>query len=92
MKTLNKASVSDRIRSILEDSKSRLVSIRFIKKDGSERLLRTNPKQFLETKGTGNRNSDPDLFIVVDHTSGQWRSFRSDSVVSIKSNGRLHCF
>ena len=83
---------ADRVQSIIDRSKSGFVSIRFLKKDGSERTLVVNPAQVGEIKGTGRQCTDPDIFRFVDSKLGQWRSFDAKRVVSIKSNGQLTVF
>ena len=75
--TFNK---TEAIRQILEDAGSSLVSVRFIKKDGTERQL------------TGNPTKDPRIVRIRDIKLGQWRSFDCDRVVSVKCKGQLHTF
>lgn len=74
---------SQEFRSILEASGSKFVSVKFTKKDGSQRTLLTNPAQVLETLGTG-KSSDK-VVTLVDAQLGQWRSIRPESIVSVKS-------
>ena len=83
---------ADRVQSIIDRSKSSFVSVRFLKKDGTERTMTINPAQIGEIKGTGRQCSDPDIFRFVDSKLGQWRSFDAKRVVSIKSNGHVTVF
>jgi hypothetical protein len=74
------------LKSILEASGSKFVSVKFTKKDGSERTLLTNPRQVLETLGTG-KSSDK-VVTIVDAKIGQWRSIRPESILSVKAGGQ----
>jgi hypothetical protein len=82
----------ENIRTILEAAKSSFVSIEFIKADGSQRKLTTNPKQIGEVLGTGKPCKDPAVFRIMDVKLNQWRSFRSERVVSIRANGTTTTF
>lgn len=77
----------ENIRSILEAAKSSFVSIEFTKANGEVRKLTTNPKQIGEILGTGKPCKDPSVFRIMDVKLNQWRSFRSERVISIKANG-----
>lgn len=77
----------ENIRTILDAAKSTLVSIHFTKANGEARQLTTNPKQIGEILGTGKACKDPAVFRIMDIKLNQWRSFRSERVVSIKANG-----
>ena len=80
------------IREILTAAKSGFVSVNFTKANGETRQLTTNPKQIAEVLGTGTPCKDPAVFRIVDVKLGQWRSFRSERVISIKANGKLTTF
>ena len=54
------------IRKIIDEAGSKLVSVRFIKKDGTERQLTWNPQHVGEIKGTGTKCADPNIFRVMD--------------------------
>ena len=84
--------ISDLVQATIDRAGSHFVSVRFLKKDGSERTMTINPKQVGEIKGTGRQCSDPDVFRFVDSKLGQWRSFDAKRVVSIKVNGELTVF
>ena len=77
----------DNIRTILEAAKSTFVSITFTKANGEQRQLTTNPKHIGEVLGTGTPTKDPAVFRIMDAKLNQWRSFRSERVISIKANG-----
>ena len=77
----------DNIRTILEAAKSTFVSITFIKANGEQRQLTTNPKHIGEVLGTGTPAKDPAVFRIMDAKLNQWRSFRAERVISIKANG-----
>lgn len=80
------------IRDLLDSAKSGFVSIRFTKANGEERQLTTNPKQIGLVLGTGKPCKDPSVFRIVDVKLNQWRSFRSERVISIKVNGQVTDF
>ena len=82
----------ENIRTILEAAKSSFVSITFTKANGETRQLTTNPKQIGEVLGTGTACKDPAVFRIVDVKLNQWRSFRSERVISIKANGTTTTF
>ena len=77
----------DELKTILNEAGSQLVSVRFIKRDGSPRTLVTNPRQVLETLGTG-KSSDK-VVTIVDIKKNLWRSIRPESIVSVKTGGHL---
>lgn len=77
------------IHDIIEASGSKLVSVRFTKKDGSERQLTFNPSDHADIKGTGTVTQDPNIFRIRDINLGQWRSFDARRCHSIKVAGKL---
>ena len=76
---------TEKIRAILDANHGRQVSIKFKKKSGEVRVLKTRPGDFLPTKGIGAKSAD-DLFTVVDEEIRQWRSFRTHQVLDIIIN------
>lgn len=82
---------AQQIKTILKAAGSRYVTVNFTKKNGELRAITFNPRFHLETKGTGSPRPS-DLFTVVDSAKTKWRSFRSESVLSIKANGQVHTF
>ena len=77
------------IAQIIEAAGSKLVSVRFTKKDGSDRQLTFNPQDHADIKGTGNPTADPNIFRIRDIKLGQWRSFDARRCHSIKVGGKL---
>ena len=77
----------ENIRTILDAAKSGFVSIVFTKANGEQRQLTTNPKHIGEVLGNGTACKDPAVFRIMDAKLNQWRSFRSERVISIKANG-----
>jgi hypothetical protein len=77
------------IAKIIEQAGSKLVSVRFTKKDGSDRQLTFNPADHADIKGTGNPTTDPNIFRIRDINIGRWRSFDARRCHSIKVNGNL---
>jgi len=80
-----------KIQAILDANHGKQISVRFTKKSGEIRTLKFRPDDFLPTLGTGRKKPD-DLFTVVDSEIRQWRSFKSDQVLSIVANNRTHKF
>ena len=74
------------IRNAKEAAGSRLISVKFRKKDGTKRNLVFNPRDIAGIKGTAEIVSDKS-YRVRDITKGQWRSFNLDRLISIKVNG-----
>lgn len=77
------------IAQIIDAAGSKLVSVRFTKKDGSDRQLTFNPQDHADIKGTGNPTTDPNIFRIRDINIGQWRSFDARRCHSIKVGGKL---
>ena len=77
------------IAQIIEQAGSKLVSVRFTKKDGSDRQLTFNPADHADIKGTGTVTKDPNIFRIRDIKLGQWRSFDARRCHSIKVGGKL---
>jgi hypothetical protein len=81
------------IRQFIFDAGSSIVSVEFLKADGTTRKLQFNPRDTREIKGTGHptRNSSivrcRDFSIARKEGQGAWRSFDCERVVSIKANG-----
>ena len=87
---------SDRFKKWLRSNlKSGLVTVTFIKKDGTERVMKctTDPTlimfkdpSIVESKGPSTRKVNEDVMPVYDLESSAWKSFRWDSIkqVSIK--------
>lgn len=75
-----------------------IVSVSFIKADGSLRKLVFNPRDAKEIKGTGTPSAKPnivrcrDFAVARKEGQGAWRSFDCERVVSIKANGQTVAF
>ena len=77
------------IRHLLRTAGSHLVSVTFNKKDGTERRITFNPRDFNDIKGTGTPCKNPNIFRVRELSKSQWRSFDATRVLSMKVNGEL---
>ncbi len=86
------------IRNFLEISGSTIVSVQFMKKDGTLRKIQFNPKDRNEIKGFGPSTQDPNIIRVRDFKiaknqgQGAWRSFDVNRIVSITANGFTYSF
>ena len=83
---------ADILHQLIDSAGSHLCSVTFTKANGEERQLTFNPKQIGEILGTGKPNTDPELFRIVEHKTGQWRSFKAERVLKIKVNGTITTF
>jgi hypothetical protein len=84
---------SQQIREIIEQAGSTFVSVKFIKKDGSERDITFNPKDCNEIKGTGKPRQNPNLFNIREVQNKEtgktvWKSFDGTRVLRISAKGR----
>ena len=77
----------EQISKLIKESGSKLVSVTFEKKDGSQRQLTFNPKDINDIKGTGSACADPNVFRVRDIKLSAWRSFDARRTLSVKVNG-----
>ena len=82
---------------IVEKNGSSFMGLVFLKKDGSPRDARFNPRDFNEIKGTGKPCSDPNIFRFREvHNKEEkktvWRSFHIDRLVSVTSKGEKTVF
>lgn len=86
------------IKRFIFDAGAGIVSVQFIKADGTLRQLCFNPRDTQEIKGTGQASKKPniircrDFSIARNEGAGAWRSFDCDRVVSIKANGKSIVF
>lgn len=72
------------IRSVITEAGSNLVSVTFIKKDGTKRLMTFDPTDHSDIKGTGKPCTNPDIFRVREYGRDQWRSFDASRVLNIQ--------
>ena len=78
---------AESIKAIIEAAGGTLVNVRFTKKNGEERSLTFNPRDFAEIKGTGTKCQDENIFRIRDIKLGSWRSFDARRVLSISATG-----
>jgi hypothetical protein len=76
--------------SLLAELNTNIVTVKFTKKDGTERVMRcTLQKEFLPAVDTldeavSKRNKSVETVAVWDLEKEAWRSFRLDSVLEMK--------
>lgn len=86
------------IRQFIYEAGSSIISVSFIKQDGSLRQLSFNPRDTKEIKGTGKPSQLPsiircrDFRIARQEGQGAWRSFDCERVTKITANGRTVLF
>ena len=78
---------TETIKAIIDAAGGTLVNVRFTKKNGEERSLTFNPRDFAEVKGTGTKCADENIFRIRDIKLGAWRSFDARRVLSISAQG-----
>lgn len=80
------------VRDIIQKAGSSFVSVAFLKKDGTERQITFNPRDWNEVKGTGTACSNPNIFRIREVNNKEegkttWRSFDATRVLRIRANG-----
>ena len=89
---------TSRIKQFIFNVGHSIVSVEFVKADGSLRKLQFNPWDTKEIKGTGTAIKKPsivrcrDFSIARKEGQGAWRSFDCERVTSIKANGQTLVF
>lgn len=83
---------AEAIKAIIDAAGGTLVNVRFAKKNGEERSLTFNPRDFAEVKGTGTKCADENIFRIRDIKLGAWRSFDARRVLSISAQGEQTTF
>lgn len=79
------------IRQAIQEAGSSFVSVNFVKKDGTERLITFNPRDINDIKGTGKTCPDPNIFRIREAQNKDndrkpaWRSFDARRVIKIKT-------
>ena len=81
------------VREFIQAAGARFVSVGFYKKDGSERWIVFNPRDWNEIKGTGKACEDPDVFRIretknKEEGKASWRSFRASKVFCLRADGK----
>jgi hypothetical protein len=86
------------IKRFIFDAGSSIISVEFIKADGSIRKLQFNPLDSQEVKGTGHALKKPnivrcrDFAVARKEGEGAWRSFDCERVVKIQAHGTVISF
>jgi hypothetical protein len=86
------------IKQFIFDAGSSIISVQFVKADGTVRKLQFNPLDSCEIKGTGHALKKPgivrcrDFTIARNEGEGAWRSFDCERVTSIKAKGNVLTF
>ena len=89
---------TDIIKRFIHDAQSSIVSVEFIKADGTVRKLQFNPRDTQEVKGTGHALKKPsivrcrDFAVARKEGAGAWRSFDCERVVKIQAHGTVISF
>ncbi len=78
---------AESIKAIIEAAGGTLVNVRFTKKNGEERSLTFNPRDFAEIKGTGAKCQDENIIRIRDIKLKAWRSFDARRVLSVSASG-----
>jgi hypothetical protein len=89
---------TDIIKRFICDAGSSIISVEFVKADGSVRKLQFNPLDSREVKGTGHALKKPnivrcrDFAVARKEGEGAWRSFDCERVVKIQAHGTVISF
>jgi hypothetical protein len=81
------------VKKFLDNAGSSIVSVRFVKLDGSLRSVQFNPRDRQEIKGTGSPTTKANIIRCRDFRQAKagnaaWRSFDTERVISIQANGQ----
>jgi len=78
---------SKALASMIEQSNGKMLTVTFIKKDGTQRVLngRLGVKKY--AKGTDFKKSSVDTITIYDVKNKGYRSVNRDSIVAIRCNG-----
>ena len=84
------------IQKFITNAGASIVSVRFVKLDGSLRSVQFNPRDRQEIKGTGSPTTKANIVRCRDFRQAKagnaaWRSFDTERVISIQANGQ-HIF
>jgi hypothetical protein len=88
---------AETIRTFLQSSGSTIMTVEFIKKDGTIRKISFNPRDRNEIKGTGTALKNPDIICVRDFNLARknqpaWRSFNVHTIRRINCNRQTFDF
>lgn len=81
MKTLQK----QQLVSLIENSKGRFVTVKFLKKDGSERILNGRLGVVSKLKG-GTKTTGDNYITVYDVQAGGYRSVNKDTILEVHAD------
>lgn len=89
--------ISETIRTFLQSAGSTIITVEFMKKDGTIRKISFNPRDRNEIKGTGTAVKNPDIIRVRDFNLARknepaWRSFNVNSIRRINCNRQTFNF
>jgi hypothetical protein len=89
--------ISETIRTFLQSAGSTIITVEFVKKDGTIRKISFNPRDRNEIKGTGTAVKNPDIIRVRDFNLARknepaWRSFNVNSIRRINYNRQTFDF
>ena len=84
------------VKKFIANAGASIVSVKFVKLDGSLRSIQFNPRDRQEIKGTGFPTTKANIvrcrdFRQAKQGNAAWRSFDIERVVSIQANGQ-HVF
>lgn len=77
------------LEKIIQSSNGKIITVKFIKKDGSERVLngRLGVKKFLRG---GEKTVDPSKFITIYDLQNQgYRNINRETILEVKLGGEL---
>ena len=87
----------EQIKQLIADAGSTFVGVDFTKKDGTERHITFNPRDFNEIVGTGKPSSNPNIIRIREVNNKEegkttWRCFDVDRFFKITVRGLVHEF
>lgn len=87
----------EQIKQLIADAGSTFVGVDFTKKDGTERHITFNPRDFNEIVGTGKPSANPDIIRIREVNNKEegkttWRSFDVNRVFKVTVRGQVHQF
>ena len=89
--------IAETIRTFLQSAGSTIITVEFVKKDGTIRKISFNPRDKNEIKGTGTTAQNPDIIRVRDFNLARknqpaWRSFNVHTIRRINCNRQTFNF
>jgi hypothetical protein len=88
---------AETIREFMQTAGSTIISVEFIKKDGTPRKIQFNPRDRQGLSGGSPATQDPNIIRIRDFSIARskvpaWRCFHVDRIVKITSNGQTFEF